>query len=82
MRNSEHARWIQQLDHFGSRRSDPLAQRGDIIFAQPGPAQFHLGLWTGDSLIHADARLGRVVETPGDPAWPIIGIWSLFEGTL
>ena len=29
--------------------------------------------------VHADAQLRRVVERPGEPPWPVIGIWR-FEG--
>jgi lipoprotein Spr len=48
---------------------------GDVLMLCPGPAQVHLGLWTGESLIHADAGLGRIVETPGIPRWPILSAW-------
>ena len=49
---------------------------GDIFVLNAGPAQLHLGIWTGDSLIHADAALRRVVETPGWPRWPVLSIWG------
>lgn len=55
------------------RRATPSA--GDVLLMRAGPAQFHLGLWTGDSLIHADATLRRVVELPGPLPWPVIGAW-------
>ena len=48
---------------------------GDIVLFDAGPAQLHLGLWSGTGLIHADAGLRRVVETPGAPGWPVITIW-------
>ena len=48
---------------------------GDIVLLDAGPAQLHLGLWTGDGLIHADAGLRRVVEAPGVPRWPVLSIW-------
>jgi hypothetical protein len=48
---------------------------GDILLLNAGPAQLHLGIWTGAGLIHADAALRRVVETPGLPRWPILSIW-------
>ncbi len=51
------------------------AVAGDVLIVSPGPAQLHLGVWTGDALIHADAGLRRVVRTPGPPPWPIISIW-------
>lgn len=48
---------------------------GDVLLMMAGPQQFHLGLWTGESLIHADAMLRRVVELPGPPPWRVIGAW-------
>lgn len=56
------------------RRTTGLAA-GDIVLMQAGVAQFHLGLWCGNSLVHADAMLRRVVETPGIPRWPMVGAW-------
>jgi murein DD-endopeptidase / murein LD-carboxypeptidase len=56
------------------------ARAGDMLLMRAGPEQFHLGLWTGDSLIHADAQLRRVVEMPGPPPWPVIGIWHKRKG--
>jgi murein DD-endopeptidase / murein LD-carboxypeptidase len=49
---------------------------GDIFVLNAGPAQLHLGIWTGESLIHADAGLRRVVETPGWPCWPVLAAWG------
>ena len=48
---------------------------GDLLAMRSGPEQLHLGIWTGDGIVHADARLRRVVERPGEPPWPVIGIW-------
>lgn len=48
---------------------------GDVIVLRSGPGQLHLGVWTGDGLVHADAGLRRVVERPGAPPWPIMSIW-------
>lgn len=48
---------------------------GDVLLLQPSVAQFHLGIWSGESLIHADAVLRRVVETPGVPQWPLVSGW-------
>ena len=50
---------------------------GDLLLLQAGPGQLHLAIWTGDGLVHADAGLGRVVERPGEPPWPVIGAWRL-----
>lgn len=51
------------------------ARAGDVMLIEAGPAQFHLGVWTGVGLVHADAGLRRVVEAPGWPRWPVVGVW-------
>ncbi|MFA5990259.1 MAG: NlpC/P60 family protein [Sphingomonas sp.] len=53
-----------------------MARAGDVVLFATGPAQFHLAIDTGGSIIHADAVLRRVVERPGSGAWPIIGRWQ------
>jgi cell wall-associated NlpC family hydrolase len=50
---------------------------GDLILLQPGRDQWHLAVMTDAGMVHADARIGAVVETPGDPAWPIVGVYRL-----
>jgi hypothetical protein len=55
------------------------ARPGDVLVLVPGPAQLHLGIFTGAGLVHGDAGLRRVVERPGPPPWPIAGIWRLGE---
>ncbi|HEY0325834.1 MAG TPA: NlpC/P60 family protein [Allosphingosinicella sp.] len=49
--------------------------RGDVLVMRAGPGQLHLGIWTGEGLIHADAGLRRVVERPGDAPWPVLSAW-------
>ncbi len=50
---------------------------GDVLVMRAGPGQLHLGIWTGDALIHADAGLRRVVERPGEAPWPVVGVWRI-----
>jgi cell wall-associated NlpC family hydrolase len=75
MRNSENARWLALLDKDLCRRAGAM-RPGDLVMMIAGPAQLHLGIFSGNGLIHADAGLRRVVETPGPLRWPVIGIWS------
>jgi cell wall-associated NlpC family hydrolase len=42
---------------------------GDLLLLQPAAAQWHLGIWTGDGLIHADIARRMIVERPGALAW-------------
>jgi hypothetical protein len=73
LRTTQYERWITLLDTLAERIAAP--EIGAVMLLQPGAAQLHLGLWTGTSLIHADAGLRRVVETPGVPRWPVMGLW-------
>ena len=50
-------------------------QGGDVILLAVREDQPHLAIHCGKSFIHADARLRRVVETPGEPLWPTSGIF-------
>lgn len=51
------------------------AEPGDVLIFKSGPAQLHLGIWTGTGLVHADLALRKVVERPGAAEWPLLGIW-------
>jgi murein DD-endopeptidase / murein LD-carboxypeptidase len=55
------------------------ARPGDVLVLAPGPAQLHLGIFTGEGFVHGDAGLGRVVERPGPAPWPILSIWRIGE---
>ena len=51
------------------------AAAGDLVLIEEGATQFHMAVLTERGFVHADARLRRVVETPGRPQAPIIGAW-------
>jgi murein DD-endopeptidase / murein LD-carboxypeptidase len=48
---------------------------GDVLLLGVAQDQLHLAIASEDGFVHADARLGRVVETPGPPHWPILGVY-------
>jgi murein DD-endopeptidase / murein LD-carboxypeptidase len=50
------------------------AVAGDVILIGEGAGQLHLAVLTPTGFVHADAKLRRVVETPGRPA-NILGFW-------
>lgn len=77
LRNSLFDQWMALLDKLFVRRKGHNMMPADVVLVQAGPAQIHLGIWTGASLIHADAVLRRVVETPGTPKWPVLGLWHI-----
>ena len=59
----------------------PSVSPGDVLVMRAGPEQIHLGVATQLGFVHAHAGLGRVVETPGTPEWPVLGVWRrLAEG--
>ena len=53
------------------------AEPGDVLLMAVGPGQIHLGIRTAGAFVHADAGLRRVVERPGMPPWPLIGVWRM-----
>ena len=53
---------------------------GDVLLMRTGPGQLHLGVWTDDGLVHADAGLRRVVLRPGAVTWPVLGVWRMEQG--
>ncbi len=48
---------------------------GDLVLFRAGPGQLHLGIDSGNGVIHADAGLRRVVERPGAAPWPELMRW-------
>jgi len=50
---------------------------GDVLLMAAGPGQVHVGIRTATGFVHADAGLRRVVERPGMPPWPVIGVWRM-----
>lgn len=75
LRSRDPAHWERVIRAHGFVRRRAGWRRGDLLMVCPGVAQIHLGVWTGASLIHADAGLGCIVETPGTPRWPVISAW-------
>lgn len=57
--------------HFMRRKAD-RCDIGDLMLCSVAAEQLHLAINCGDSFVHADARLGRIVETPGPPPWPVL----------
>lgn len=64
----------QELAGAGLMQIDQAAP-GDVLVMMAGSGQLHLGIATGAGMIHADARLRRVVERPGEPPWAVVSMW-------
>ena len=71
------------FDIVGAMRRAGLApvagarRAGDVLLLKPDPRQWHLAVWTGAGIVHADAGLGRVCERPGAVDWPVAGVWRV-----
>jgi cell wall-associated NlpC family hydrolase len=79
-RGGDPNRIARALGTAGLRRIDDGIRRpGDILLMQAGPLQLHLAVQTVDGTVHADAALRRIVEAPGAPRWPVLGIWRIEE---
>jgi hypothetical protein len=64
-----------ELDRHFRRVPKTQLRAGDVMVLVPGERQLHLAVRTPDGFVHADARIRRVVETPGEPHWPLIAIY-------
>jgi len=64
---------LRRFRRVGRRQRRP----GDVLLCRGREDQVHLCVECGGSFVHADARLRRVVETPGTPDWPIMGVFRL-----
>ena len=74
LRGGPTARLTAGLRAAGLGMAEEMAA-GDVLVLLPGPGQLHLGLFTGNGLIHGDAGVRRVVERPLPLPWPVLGIW-------
>jgi hypothetical protein len=48
---------------------------GDVMLLGVGDGRLHLAVRTSDGFVHAHAGIRRVVETPGTPEWPLLGVY-------
>jgi hypothetical protein len=55
------------------------AEPGDLLLIQAGHAQLHLAVKTACGIVQAHAGLRRVVETPGAPDAPVLGVFRAGE---
>jgi hypothetical protein len=52
---------------------------GDVLVFRIAADQLHVGILSDRGFIHADARLRKVVETPGAPRWELISAYRRKE---
>lgn len=64
------------LGRLGCTRR-PVGDLGDLLVVAPAPVRRHLAIVTDRGVVHAHAGVGRVVEAPLDPGWPLVAAWRL-----
>lgn len=64
----------QLLRHF-RKVSKSASAAGDVMLLEAGEQQPHLAVRTDRGFVHAHAGVRRVVETPGMPEWPLLGVY-------
>ena len=52
---------------------------GDLMLMRIAEDQLHIAVRTQAGFIHAHAGLRCVVETPGLPEWPLVGVYRRLE---
>jgi hypothetical protein len=65
----------EELDPHFRRVPRRDLRAGDVMLLQAGEQQFHLAVRTEEGFVHAHASIRRVVETPGQPIWPLLGVY-------
>jgi len=73
MRGDHTQEVMTSLLRWFRRVADSQTRSGDLLLLSVASDQLHLAVKTGDGFVHADASLRRVVHTPGDPPWPLMG---------
>ena len=64
-----------ELDRHFRRIGKSEARPGEVMLLSIAENQLHLAVRTARGFVHAHAGIGRVVETPGDPPWRVLGIY-------
>ena len=76
LRGAGHLRVLRDaLDQHFRRVPRTQLRSGDVMLLAAAPQQPHLGIRTPDGFVHAHAGVRRVVETPGDPEWPLLAVY-------
>lgn len=75
LRGSHRASLSDGLERYFRRVPPNEARAGDVLLFAPAADQLHLGIRTDLGLVHADARLGKVVERPAPSPWPVVAAY-------
>lgn len=76
LRSSDADEVNSEFSDCGFLRIAPTAaEAGDLLLTRIERGQLHVVILTPDGYLHADARLRRVAEVPGDVPWPVVSAW-------
>ena len=72
----DHLREVRETlaAHF-RRVAKTQLRAGDVMLLNAGEEQLHLAVRTTRGFVHGHAGIRRVVETPGLPGWPLLGVY-------
>jgi hypothetical protein len=65
----------EQLQLRFRRVAKTALRSGDVMLLCASEQQPHLAVRTDCGFVHAHAGIRRVVETPGMPDWPLLGVY-------
>jgi murein DD-endopeptidase / murein LD-carboxypeptidase len=74
LRGREQKRLRREIDRHFDIIPVIDAAAGDLLVCSVAPDQLHLAILTDRGFVHADARLRKVVETPGPAPWRILSV--------
>lgn len=80
LRGVHEAEVLQSLGRYFRRVRPRELRAGDVMALRVRGDQSHLAVRTESGFVHAHAGIGRVVETPGMPEWPLIGVYRKRKG--
>ena len=80
MRGGQLGELRRRLDERFRRIARSALRAGDVMLLLAGEQQPHLAVRTPRGFVHAHAGIRRVVETPGMPEWPILGVYRKRRG--
>jgi len=73
LRNRSVERWLALAPQWGLSDADGAVIAGDVFVSRPGPLQHHIMIVQADhSVVHAHARLRRVVREPWSDAVQVV----------
>jgi murein DD-endopeptidase / murein LD-carboxypeptidase len=75
MRGDHAAEIRSTLERDFRRISRGQSRPGDLLHLLVAPDRHHFGIKTAAGFVHAHGGLGKVVETPGVPEWPLLAVF-------